>query len=47
MGPLGGYLLGLLTILLILIPFWFVAMSSPTFRRAYQGTICYRICTGT
>jgi hypothetical protein len=38
-----SYFLGILTVLIILIIFWFLSISIPAFNEAYKNSVCYKI----
>lgn len=44
MSNYAAYFLGILTVLIILIPFWYIATSSASVREAYENTVCRDIC---
>ncbi len=44
MTPLVAYFLGLITILIILIPFWLLGKSNSKIQPVYKGLFCSNIC---
>lgn len=44
MTTIEAYFLGLLTMLLILFPFWYLGSVDTTFKNLYADTICWKIC---
>lgn len=44
MTPIVAYFLGLITILIILIPFWLLAKSNGKIQPVYKGLFCANIC---
>lgn len=45
MSPYGAYLLGLLTVILLVVLFWYLATVSSSVNRVYRNSLAYRICT--
>lgn len=45
MSPLSAYFLGLITFILLLLPFWFVATQIPAFKQLYSDSVCWQICS--
>lgn len=44
MSPFTAYFLGILTVLLILIPFWAIAVNFSPIGDSYRSVMCYKIC---
>jgi hypothetical protein len=44
MDSIVAFFLGLLTMLLILLPFWYIASFDTTIKTSYANTICWKIC---
>lgn len=44
MTPVSAYFFGILSVFLILIPFWFVSTINDTIKTTYKNSICYGIC---
>jgi len=44
MSPFGAYILGLITFLLILIPFWIAGVANGEIGTIYKNSVCYKIC---
>lgn len=49
MSPIVAYILGILTVIVILVPFWYFATVSNSINNFYRNSVCYGICgyTGT
>lgn len=39
-----AYILGLLTFLIILVPFWAIAIANGDVAEVYKNSVCYKIC---
>ncbi len=44
MQSIVAFFLGLLTMLLILLPFWYIASFDNTIKKSYANTICWKVC---
>lgn len=44
MSPLAAYIFGILTVLIIIIPFWFFATVNSSVATTYRNTFCYGVC---
>jgi len=47
MNPVGAFFLGILVVLIILVPFWFIANINQSVNTTYKNSICYGICAFT
>ena len=47
MSPVAAYFFGILTVLIILISFWFLATINQTINTTYKNSVCYSICSYT
>jgi hypothetical protein len=47
MSPFAAYLLGLITSLIILISFWYLATINASINTAYASTVCYSVCAAS
>ncbi len=43
--PISAYFLGILTVFLLLLLYWFIGTTNKTINRTYRNSICYGICT--
>ena len=44
MSHYEAYFLGVLTIILIMVPFWILTLYIPSVKKGYKSSICYKIC---
>ena len=44
MSPYTAYFLGILTVLLIIVPFWVLSLFVTSIKTAYTNSVCYKIC---
>uniref|UniRef100_A0A6C0AED0 Uncharacterized protein n=1 Tax=viral metagenome TaxID=1070528 RepID=A0A6C0AED0_9ZZZZ len=46
MSDIVSFFLGMLTIILLLLIFWYPSTMISSFKEIYKNSICYNICTG-
>lgn len=44
MSPLAAYFFGILTIIIIIIPFYILSTINSAVNTAYRNTFCYGVC---
>ena len=44
MNALGAYFLGVLTIIIVLVSYWFISINNSTFKNLYSNSVCWQIC---
>ena len=47
MSPFIAYILGVLTVFMILIPFWYISTKNTSVSKIYKSSVCWNICPDT
>ncbi len=47
MTPISAYFLGIVTVILIFLMYWFIATTNRTINTVYRNSICYGVCSYT